>query len=127
MTACLLSFRSHSNIHFCSEASGCSAGFNSHSHSLSFSSSSELLSLVSTKPATLQDRFLEFTTKRGRYYQKCINNYRFISKSSPTPIILVIAEKVPWVLALYFVTQVFIILSKKHASKICLHMGKLFS
>ena len=127
MTACLLSFRSHSNIHFCSEASGCSAGFNSHSHSLSFSSSSELLPLVSTKPATLQDRFLEFTTKRGRYYQKCINNYRFISKSSPTPIILVIAEKVPWVLALYFVTQVFINLSKKHASKICLHMGKLFS
>lgn len=50
---------------------GCS-GFSSHCHSLSLSSSSEVLSLFSTSSATLRGRFLEFTTKRVRYYFKML-------------------------------------------------------
>lgn len=46
---------------------GHSSGFNSHFHSLSVSSSSEVWSLFSITSATLQDTLLEFTTKRIRY------------------------------------------------------------
>lgn len=73
MTACFLNFQSLSNIHFCSESSSCSSKFNSHSYSLSLPSSSEKVSLSSTTSATLQDRFLEVTTRRVRYYLKMLS------------------------------------------------------